>query len=122
MSKLTINDRGDVTIDDSIHPPRFKDGRVECRVYFCPIDMDLKEDYVHVIEGIYSGDITGILFPFNISEILDLAIDFKQIPKYGNRIGEDDRPFFDALKNELQSMIDRIDSLEFQQVRDEDFK
>lgn len=62
-----------------------------------------------------SENFVSIGVQFRISSVLDSALDMYRLFRFDDdrHINSSDRPLFDALRAELQGMIDRIDGLIF---------
>ncbi|MFA5920121.1 MAG: hypothetical protein WC856_02370 [Methylococcaceae bacterium] len=106
--------------------------------------MELKEDYVYseLIDGeielsiavIYDGldenvnevmeyllyetsDTTTMEVTFKIENIIDTAIDGHELCHNPGYIDMDSKHLFDAIKRQFQEQIDRIDELQFFEVK-----
>lgn len=101
-----------IEIEDTINPPSkrdIKEGKLTVKAYFSIDTHDIYEKFQTALD---SGDIVSVSCHFNMSEIIDYAIEFHQNPE-NLKINHEDKILFDVMREELQSMIEKIDNIEY---------
>lgn len=96
-----------------IGPELGEDGVVNCGVFLSNMTEDIDDVLKEWLTSEYE---VGIYCPFKLSDILDFAIESNELWRYGGCIDEKAKPLFQATRNELQAMIQRIDAMEYYKV------
>lgn len=90
------------------------DGKVQLCVHLS--DMGCDDDIDAAIkEWGTNAEETFIQLTFHPSEVLNHAIEMHCMPSLDNAIDITAKPLFDALRNDLEEMITKIDALQFKE-------
>jgi len=93
-----------------LHPRLSDDGKVEL---FCHVSNMIDQGIDDAIAYWFDEGEVSVSQRFSLSLALDSVIENHEMPFYDGKICLDAKPILDAMREELRTMIDRIDALKY---------